>query len=50
MAVDAASRARMAAVGMHHVRTFHEDWGKLPGSELDEVEYAISRQQWLDRQ
>jgi hypothetical protein len=33
---------------MHHVRTFHMEWDEpLPGVELGEVEYAISRQQWL---
>ena len=50
MAVNAASRATMAAVGMAHVRTFHMDWDEpLPGSELGEVEYAISRDRWLAR-
>jgi RimJ/RimL family protein N-acetyltransferase len=48
MAVNTASRATMAAVGMKHARTFHMDWEELlPGSELGEVEYAITRQQWL---
>jgi RimJ/RimL family protein N-acetyltransferase len=51
MAVNAASRATMAAVGMQHVRTFQMEWEEpLPGSELGEVEYAISRHQWLARQ
>ncbi len=50
MAVNAASRATMAAVGMQHVRTFHLEWEEpIAGSELGEVEYAISRQQWLTR-
>jgi RimJ/RimL family protein N-acetyltransferase len=48
MAVNAASRATMASVGLRYVRTFHLDWDEpLPGSELGEVEYAITRQQWL---
>jgi RimJ/RimL family protein N-acetyltransferase len=48
MAVNAASRATMAAAGLRYVRTFHLDWeDPLPGSELGEVEYAISREQWL---
>ncbi|SDM45045.1 GNAT family N-acetyltransferase [Nonomuraea jiangxiensis] len=48
MAVNAASRATMAAVGLRHVRTFHLDWeDPLPGSELGEVEYAITREEWL---
>jgi RimJ/RimL family protein N-acetyltransferase len=48
MAVNAASRATMAAVGLRYVRTFHrhvED--PLPGTELGEVEYAITREEWL---
>jgi RimJ/RimL family protein N-acetyltransferase len=50
MAVNAASRATMAAVGMQHARTFHMEWEEpLPGSEFGEVEYAISRQRWLAR-
>jgi RimJ/RimL family protein N-acetyltransferase len=48
MAVNEASRATMAAVGMRYVRTFHQTWDQpLPGSELGEVEYAITREQWL---
>jgi RimJ/RimL family protein N-acetyltransferase len=50
MAVNAASRATMAAIGMRYVRTFHMEWEQpLPGSEHGEVEYAISRGQWLAR-
>ncbi|MCF6470546.1 GNAT family N-acetyltransferase [Nonomuraea sp. MG754425] len=50
MAVNTASRATMTAVGMRHVRTFHVDWDEpLPGSEQGEVEYAITREQWLAR-
>lgn len=48
MAVNTASRATMSAIGMQHTRTFHMDWeDPLPGSHLGEVEYAISREQWL---
>ncbi|GIH78072.1 GNAT family N-acetyltransferase [Planobispora longispora] len=48
MAVNTASRATMTAVGLQHIRTFHMDWDEpLPGSELGEVEYAITREQWL---
>lgn len=47
MAVNQASRATMAALGMTHVRTFHLDSEEpLPGSELGEVEYAISLEDW----
>src|SRR3954465_5654226 len=48
MAVNTASRATMAAIGMHHVRTFHMDGDEpLPGSELGEVEYEITSPQGL---
>ncbi|WP_369140681.1 GNAT family N-acetyltransferase [Modestobacter versicolor] len=50
MAVNAASRATMAALGMTHVRTSHLDQADpLPGTELGEVEYATTRAQWLSR-
>lgn len=51
MAVNTASRATMAALGMRYVRTFPMDGDDpTPGSELGEVEYAITRQEWLARQ
>lgn len=47
MAVNAASRATMASVGMQFVRTFQLAFDEpVPGGELGEVEYAISREQW----
>jgi len=47
MAVNVASRATMASVGMSHARTFHLEWDEpLPGAELGEVEYAITRAEW----
>lgn len=47
MAVNQASRATMASIGMTHVRTFHPGFEEpLPGSELGEVEYAISLEDW----
>jgi RimJ/RimL family protein N-acetyltransferase len=50
MAVNEASRATMAAVGMQYVRTFPADWEEpIPGSEHGEVEYAISLDEWLVR-
>ena len=50
MTINAGSRATMRAVGMEHVRTFHLDWDEqIPGSEQGEVEYAVSREQWLAR-
>ncbi|WP_029136311.1 GNAT family N-acetyltransferase [Nakamurella lactea] len=50
MAVNTASRATMKSVGLTYVRTFHQDWEHpLPGTEHGEVEYAITREQWLGR-
>ncbi|GAA1000791.1 GNAT family N-acetyltransferase [Acrocarpospora macrocephala] len=51
MAVNTASRATMATIGMEHIRTFFMEWeDPLPGSDLGEVEYAITRQWWLAHQ
>ena len=48
MTVNARSRRVMEQCGMRYVRTFHQTWDQpLPGSELGEVEYAITREQWL---
>jgi RimJ/RimL family protein N-acetyltransferase len=48
MAVNEASRATMTSIGLRHVRTFHADWDEpIPGAEHGEVEYAITREQWL---
>ncbi len=48
MAVNAASRATMAALGMTYVRGFALPFDEpIPGSERGEVEYAITREQWL---
>jgi RimJ/RimL family protein N-acetyltransferase len=50
MAVNTASRATMAAVGLRYVRTFVLPFDEpLPGSEQGEVEYALTREQWLAR-
>lgn len=47
MAVNAGSRAVMAAVGLRYVRTFHPVFDDpLPGSELGEVEYELTRGMW----
>lgn len=47
MAVNVASRATMAALGMSHVRTSHLDWAEpIPGAEHGEVEYEITRDTW----
>lgn len=48
MAVNDGSRAVMASIGMAHVRTFIAEFDDpLPGTDQGEVEYAISREQWL---
>lgn len=47
MAVNAGSRATMAAVGLRYVRTFHHAVDQaLPDAELGEVEYAVTRNEW----
>lgn len=52
MAVNAASRATMSAVGLTFVRAFvsaepHAD--AIPGAEQGEVEYEITRTGWENR-
>ena len=50
MAVNAGSRAVMAAAGLRYVRTCHLEWETpLPGAEHGEVEYALTREEWLAR-
>jgi RimJ/RimL family protein N-acetyltransferase len=50
MAVNTASRATMAAVGLRYVRTFHQQWDEpIAGAEHGEVEYATTRAEWLTR-
>ncbi|MFI5890014.1 GNAT family N-acetyltransferase [Actinoplanes sp. NPDC051513] len=50
MAVNVASRATMSSVGLSYVRTFHLEFDDpLPGTEQGEVEYAITRDEWLAR-
>lgn len=47
MAVNQASRAVMAKLGMHHVRTEHRDWDiALAGAEHGEVIYEITQEDW----
>ncbi|TYB96515.1 GNAT family N-acetyltransferase [Micromonospora sp. WP24] len=48
MTVNEGSRATMASVGLRYVRTFHLDFDDpLPGTEHGEVEYALTRDEWL---
>ena len=47
MAVNAGSRGVMESVGLRYVRTFFPAWDDpLPGSELGEVEYEMTREMW----
>ncbi|GHJ56995.1 GNAT family acetyltransferase [Nonomuraea sp. TT08I-71] len=47
MAVNTGSRRVMEAVGMRHVRTFFPPFDDpLPGSDLGEVEYEMTRETW----
>ena len=48
MAVNTASRGVMSAAGLTYVRTYHPEFDDpLPGAEQGEVEYEISREDWL---
>ena len=48
MAVNVGSRAVMARAGLRYVRTFYLEFDDpIPGTELGEVEYAITRDVWL---
>ncbi|WP_245724905.1 GNAT family N-acetyltransferase [Micromonospora citrea] len=48
MTVNTASRRVMEKAGLRFVRTYVEDWPeRIDGSEHGEVEYALTRQQWL---
>ena len=50
MAVNVASRAVLAKLGMTHVDTYVGDWEEsLPGAEQGEVAYALTRRGWLAR-
>ena len=47
MAVNAASRGVMTAVGMSYVRTYFPEWDEpLAGAEQGEVEYEITLADW----
>lgn len=47
MTVNTASRATMASVGLHYLRTFYVDEDGPQGIELGGVEYAITHDEWL---
>jgi RimJ/RimL family protein N-acetyltransferase len=47
MVVHVGSRRVMEKAGMRFKRTFHADWPvRIPGDELGDVEYEITREQW----
>jgi RimJ/RimL family protein N-acetyltransferase len=49
MAVNIRSRRVMEKIGLRHVRTFFVDWpDPLPGSDQGEVEYALTRPEYLE--
>lgn len=51
MALHAASRRVMEKSGMRLVRTFRADWPvRIPGDDEGDVEYAITRAEWLQMQ
>lgn len=50
MAVNLPSRNVMERIGLRHMRTFHQHFDDpLPGTEQGEVEYALTRDDWLLR-
>jgi RimJ/RimL family protein N-acetyltransferase len=50
MAVNEGSRGVMRAVGMRYTRTYFPTWDEpLPGADLGEVEYEITREMWQER-
>ena len=47
MSVNTGSRSVMKAIGMRYVRTYFSSWDDpLPGAELGEVEYEMTRGMW----
>jgi RimJ/RimL family protein N-acetyltransferase len=50
MAVNSGSRRVMDAIGMRYVRTYFPSWDDpLPGADLGEVEYEMTRAMWETR-
>ena len=48
MAVNTASRRVMEKSGLRFVRLFHADWPvRIEGDEHGDVEYALTREEWL---
>ena len=50
MVVNVASRRVMEKCGLRLVRVFHADWPvRIPGDEHGDVEYELTRSDWLAR-
>jgi RimJ/RimL family protein N-acetyltransferase len=50
MATNTGSRRLLEAIGMRYVRTYFPPWDDpLPGAELGEVEYEMTREMWEAR-
>lgn len=50
MTVNVASRRVMEKAGLRYVRTFFAEWPEvIEGSELGDVEYALTRSEWEQR-
>ena len=50
MVVNIGSRRVMEKAGLIEIRTFHEDWpDHISGDELGDIEYALTRAEWLTR-
>jgi len=50
MVAHVASQRVMEKAGLRRVRTFTQDWPyRIPGEELGDVEYALTRQEWQER-
>jgi Acetyltransferase (GNAT) domain len=48
MAVNQRSRRVLERFGLRYVRTFHLEWPEpIEGTELGEVEYELTRAEWL---
>jgi RimJ/RimL family protein N-acetyltransferase len=49
MTVNTGSQGVMKAVGMRYVRTYFPSWDDpLPGADLGEVEYEMTREMWAE--
>lgn len=50
MAVNTRSRNVLEKCGLTHVGTRHDEWDEpIAGTEHGEVEYAVTKDEWLAR-